>query len=73
MSTYTALDKALRANGWTMDLEDASFRDKAGRRVAYSKLITMVPGTAEDIFAAWAEEKGEKLRAAKKKAAKKGR
>ena len=72
MSTYTALDKALRANGWRYDADNDEFRDKSGKRVAYGKLLKMVPGTAEDIFAAWAEAKGEKMRAAKKVARKKG-
>ena len=70
MTTFQAIDKALRTNGWAFDPYDEDFRDQSGKRVAYSKLLKMVPGTAEDLFAAWAEDKAEKMRAAKRAAKK---
>jgi hypothetical protein len=71
MNTFAAIDKALRAIGWTFDPYDEDFRYQSGKRIAYAKLLKMVPGTSEDEFAAWAEANGEKMRADKKKVARK--
>lgn len=63
MTTYQQFDSALSASGWRFDPVDEAFYDRHGILVDYGELMALVPGTTECEFAAWAEDRAEKLRA----------
>ena len=51
MSTYTQLDRALKANGWRYDRGDEIFLDGAGKPLHYQKVLRPVPGMSLDAMA----------------------
>ena len=73
MSTFTALDKALRAAGWRYDTGDECFFD-GGKWLDYRKIVKLVPGMNLEQLASYQDDKYDRLvkrRTVKKKAAKK--
>src|SRR5262245_30143925 len=53
MTIIQRLDEALRAKGWSYDAENEVFRDRAKRRMRYSRVLALVPGIAADDLASY--------------------
>jgi hypothetical protein len=70
MNTFAALYKALRAAGWQCDTGEECFFDGA-KRLDYRKVQALVPGMTLDELASYQDDRRDKWRRAKKKAAKK--
>ena len=63
--SYTELNAAMKAAGWTFDGEKETFHDRNGIRLDYGELMALVPGTTECELAAWAEDLADRNRASR--------
>src|SRR6478736_4656212 len=65
MASYSEPDAAMKAADWRFDPDGEAFYDRNDIPLDYGELMALVPGTTEDEFAAWAEAKGARIRAAR--------
>ena len=53
MTVIQRLDEALRANGWSYDLEEMVFRNRGRQKMRHSRILALVPGMTEDEIASY--------------------
>jgi len=59
MTTFTKLDRAIRAKGWHYDAGDEVFRD-GNRRLDYRRVLKLVPRMTLDELASYQDDKADK-------------
>jgi hypothetical protein len=63
MTTFSQLDRALKAKGWRYDAGDEVFRDGNDRRLDYRRVLKLVSGMTLDELASYQDDEADKRRA----------